>query len=108
MEESNDVENMNSDEQEDLADNTETDDLLNKAPTETDDLLNKADHDLADREENDNFATGDDNFELLADTTNKSEHIELINKVRTFWFLMLTRMTTHIKAKLCNGRTNEY
>ena len=71
MEESNDVENMNSDEQEDLADNTETDDLLNKA-----------DHDLSDGEENDNFATGDDNFELLADTTNKSEHIELINKVR--------------------------
>ena len=70
MEESNDVDNMNN---EDLADNTETDDLLNQA-----------DHDLADREENDNFATGDDNFELLADTADNSEHIELINKVRTF------------------------
>jgi len=76
----NEIGNIENEEENTMEENYDEDIKNFEKEDLSDDLMSKDDHDLSDEEENDNFATGDDNFELLAETTNKSEHIELINK----------------------------
>ncbi len=95
----NEIGNIENEEENTMEENYD-DDIKNFEKEDlSDDLMSKDDHDLSDEEENDNFATDDDNFELLAETTSKSEHIELINKVRTvFWYKQIEKKFM-IKAK---------